>query len=188
MVTHPLLSVLPGRRLRVIVPLLLLAVAVTFAVFAGQSTLTSIVTPEGLWNLVLSGDPQTAHWILSTWEAAGAAPMAFFTAGIALLWLAALSTTLSFGCVWSAQQSPSGVWLRSGLVMAWAQWVGAILGAVSVVATLAILRGSLTWPWLLTARWCQILDSVIFGLGLLYAAAGAVVMVAAPLRRTLEYR
>src|SRR5882724_5990289 len=119
MLTHPFLSVLPGRRLRVIVPLLLLTMVAALAQLAAQSPLESVVTPNGLVSLMLAGDSETAHWIVTTWRMAGVLPMAFFAAGLSLLWFTVVSTMLSFGCVWAAQKFPDRRWLNAGLGIAW---------------------------------------------------------------------
>ncbi len=174
-IKHPFSAVLPGRRAGVFVPLLCL----TTAAWAGKEfinrNLETALTPDGFISIALAQDSQTAQIILHSWTQAGLLPYAFFSLGLQFLWLVSFSTTLSFACVWASQKMMIEDWVEIGKLLAWTQWMGALVGAAAGITVGFLLGGRLESPWPAFAYWFTLYELLAFAFGAAYAAGGLVV-------------
>jgi len=70
-----------------------------------------------------------------------------------------------------------------GVVLAWGQWLAAILDAVENLGLTLILFASVVSPWPEIARWCATLKFALILLGLVYALYGLAVAIVSRLAR-----
>ena len=133
--------------------------------------LNSKRTPLGIVALELAGTPRKARQVIAAWDVA-AQQRAKAAVRLDYLFLVTYSTAVSLACMLAA-----GRWhkrsrmARTGIVLAWAQWVAGLLDAVENAALLRMLQGRLEQPWPRIAQTCAVPKFAIVGLGLLYALA-----------------
>lgn len=167
---HPLETILPDKRARVFLPLLIATLAVTFAFrFIGPATPTIV-------DFELAGTVTKATDIIAAWS-----PMerihAGFSLGIDYLYMPIYSTTIALACVWAVTVLRSGAWKSIGLALAWGLWLAAIFDAIENLALIGNLFGTPIEPYPLIAQVCAALKFGLILPGLLYIIAAVVARV-----------
>ena len=177
---HPLAAIPAGRRARVFVPLLVATFALMLGVFAPiEAELRTPECPQGIVSFELAGDETTAEEIIASWDAR-ARLVAAFGLGIDYLFLVVYSTTIALGCVWAAGVlgAVSPALAALGMLLAWGQWLAAVLDAIENVALWTLLRDGVRPPWPAVAWWCAAPKFALVVAGILFTLAAAVVRLA----------
>jgi hypothetical protein len=157
---------IPKQRRALIFWVMLALTVVINRLMAGP--LTTPAAPYGIVSLELAGTEANARAILDSWNAAAQA-QALFGVKLDYLFLLTYSTAISLGCVWAASLVRDRHWLaRTGLYLAWLQWLAALFDAIENVGLLNMLGGRTAQPWPLIAQWFAIPKFALIVLGLLY--------------------
>ncbi len=161
--THPFQSTQPKKYRQVFVPLLGLTV-ILILIFS------AIPLNPGLVQFELN-----AEQVLKSWDEA-AKTRAAFSIGLDFLFLVVYSTTISFACVWATKVFASHkLPLASvGIILAWGQWLAALLDLVENIALVRILFGYEMDFSPQIAKWCAIFKFSLIALGLLYAGVSGI--------------
>jgi hypothetical protein len=152
------------------------------------------VAPMGIISLERAGDPVTAKGIISFWDRWEGRPFAIQAIEIDFYFLVFYSTTLALGCVIAADRfyligsatgsapsepgqdsRPLSPWTRLGnlgILLAWGQWVAALLDVCENEALLRMLRHEPTRLNTAISWICADLKFALIGLGILYASVG----------------
>jgi hypothetical protein len=170
---HPFEAIPADKRRAIFVPLLVLTLFVMAVLNTVGDLLKTEAAPQGIVSFELAGDVPTAQAILDSWDLART--HAGFSLGFDFLFLVVYSTTIAFACVWVAcALRDHWRWLVSaGLLLAWGQWLAALLDAIENTALLVTLLDSPTAPWPQIARWCAVPKFALVFLGLAYVILGA---------------
>jgi len=127
------------------------------------------VEPRGIISLELAGDVPTAQQIVESWDMSSQRN-ALFSMRLDFLLTIAYSNTIGLGCFWAAEtistdaQGVSAV----GIILAWSQWLAALLDVVENIALLSMLCISVTQPFPTIALWCAVPKFELIVAGLLY--------------------
>ncbi len=141
--------------------------------------LKSAAAPSGIVSFELAGDLATAQGMVASWS-----PTARVFAGLSLgldyLFMAAYASAIALGCVLVARglAARAGFLATAGIVLAWGQFLAAILDATENYALIQVLLGSKDALWPALSWWCAVPKFAIIGVGLLYVIVGAVVLLA----------
>lgn len=165
--THPLQALAPSHRVALFLVAFVLALAVMRAFSWAEPRLESSGFKGTQYQQ--AGTAQKAQEILSAWGPYGRT-VAAFSLGIDYLFLVCYSTLFALGCLWAANKVLAPV----GLLLAWGQWLAALLDASENTALLAMIFGAPTDTLAATARWCSISKFTLIALGLAYIAVGAI--------------
>ena len=174
-IPHPLRIVKTGQRARVFVPLLLGTLAVGAVLRSVDEPLRTAAAPSGIVSFEFAASVEGARAILASWDGA-ARVHAAFSLGIDFLYLVLYSTTIALACLWAADGLAARRWplAHAGTWFAWGQWVAALLDTVENTALWLLLVGPVLAPWPRIAAICAAPKFALVGVGLLYAAYGAV--------------
>ncbi len=172
---HPLATTSAAKGWTLFVPLLVLTLVVMAVLQVTGTHLKTEAAPQGIVSFELAGDVPTAQEILDSWDVR-AHSHAGFSLGFDFLFLVLYSTTIAYACVWlpGAFRDTWRLLASAGLLLAWGQWLAALLDAVENAALLVILLDTPAAPWPQIARWCAICKFALILLGLLYALVGAI--------------
>ena len=152
------------------------------------------VAPRGIISLERAGDPVTAKGIISFWDRWEGRTFAIQAIEIDFLFLVFYSTTLALGCVIAADRfyligrakgdapaeagqdsSQLSGWTRLGnfgILLAWGQWMAALLDVFENEALLRMLRHEPTRLNTMISWICADLKFALIGLGITYASIG----------------
>ena len=175
---HPLESIPSPQRRRVFLPLLVLTLVVMAVLNGVGGPLVTRAAPQGIVSFELASDVSSAQSILDSWDARARAH-AGFSLGFDFTFLILYSTTIACACAWGTK-GLGKVWrpLASvGPVLAWGQWLAALLDAVENTALWVILANGPSVPWPRLAWWCATIKFTLVALGLLYALLSGLWMV-----------
>lgn len=169
--SHPFQTISAGNYVLLFLPLLALTILLT-------AVLSAIPLKPGIVEFELAGSTSKVREIVSSWGEAGQIRAAF-NLGLDFLYLVIYSTTIGLACIWVTNAIQAyGLPLTSvGILLAWGQWLAALLDVVENIALAIILFGSVTAPWPQIAKCCAIPKFGLVILGLLYAGVGAFVRV-----------
>jgi hypothetical protein len=181
---HPLATIAPEKRWLIFVPLLVMTLAVMGILQATSAPLTTDAAPQGIISFEFAGDVPAAQQIVDSWDAQ-ARGHAGFNLGFDFLFLVLYSTTIAFACAWIAGSFQGGLksLAAAGLLLAWGQWLAALLDAVENTGLLIILLDAPAAPWPQIARWCALVKFALVILGLVYALLGAIWAASRAVRR-----
>ena len=172
---HPL-SLIPEKRRRPILILLLVLTALTIGGMQGVSgPLSTAAAPAGIISYEFAGDIPGAQAILDSWSAPVRVRVGL-NLGLDFLFLALYSTTIACVCAWIAGALPAAA-AALGIALAWGQWLAALLDTVENIALLNILLNAPASPWPQIARLCAVFKFALVFLGLLYALMGGIWLV-----------
>lgn len=176
---HPFQAISVGNYMLIFLSLLVLTILLT-------AVLSAIPLKPGIVKFELAGSTSKAREIISSWGAAGQIRAAF-NLGLDFLYLVVYSTTIGVACIWAANVLQAhGLPLASvGILLAWGQWLAALLDVVENIALAIILFGSVTDPWPQIAKWCAIPKFGLVLLGLLYAGVGGFVQLGSTLFQSI---
>jgi hypothetical protein len=174
-----------SEQKRAFIALLALTLAVMVSLSALGRPLNTKVAPAGIVSFELAGKLPVAQSIVESWGQTGRV-YAGLNLGLDYLFMVAYSSCISLGCVLVARSlARRGESLSSvGMLLAWAQFVGAaLLDAMENYALIQVLLGSQQAWWPAVARWCAIPKFLIVAVGLVYVGVGAVLAVVTKARR-----
>jgi hypothetical protein len=165
--THPLAAIVPEKRLRIFVSLLIATLVITFLFrFIGPASPTIV-------DFELAGSVPKAQAIVDAWSETDRI-RAGFSLGFDYLYMPVYSTTIALACVLAAFVLKSKAWRSIGLLLAWGLWAAALFDAIENVALLTILLSSNVAPYPQIAQICATIKFALILAGLLYAAVGLI--------------
>lgn len=177
--THPLAAISPNQRARVLTPLLLATLIITFlfrfigpAQPAGGGTPTVSGTPT-IVDFELAGSVDQAAQIINAWNENDRI-RAGFSLGFDYLYMPVYSTTIALACVMAAGALKRKTWASIGLLLAWGLWLAAFLDAIENLALFTELLGGNVAPWPQVAQICAAIKFGLILLGLLYVVGGVI--------------
>lgn len=113
-----------------------------------------------------------AAQVIKSWDEAEKIRAAF-SLGLDFLFIVVYSNTLSLGCIYAANIFKQRIPLESiGILLAWAQWLAALLDIGENIFLLNILFISVVNPWSQLARWCAIFKFILILVAVLYTLSG----------------
>jgi len=123
-----------------------------------------------------------AEQVIKFWDEV-ARIRAAFSLGLDFLFLVIYSNTIALACIGAAKvlQARQLPLVTVGTLLAWGQWLAALLDGVENIALVNILFSSVITPWSQLAKWCAISKFSLVILGLLYVGIGIVVKVGSKL-------
>jgi hypothetical protein len=172
---HPFEALGADERKPIFLSLTALTLIVMGVLNATGDPLKTPAAPQGIVSFELAGDGPSAQAILDSWDCQARAH-AGFSLGFDFVFMLLYSSTIGLACVWAARVLPGRYrpLVAVGLMLAWGQWLAALLDMVENVALLVILLDSPGAPWPQIARWCAVPKFALVFLGLGYVALGAV--------------
>lgn len=179
---HPLAAVPDGRRRGVFLAVLATTLAVMGVMGALDGPLRTSAAPQGMVSLELAGDAARAERILDSWGARGRR-MAALSLGLDVLFLVLYATANALACLWAGRVLAPRALARLATPLAWGQWLAGGLDAVENAALAVVLVDGPEGPWPALARAAAVPKFALVAMGLLYAALGAAVALAARARR-----
>jgi hypothetical protein len=172
---HPFESLPTHKYKQIFVPLLVLTLAtlVVFRLLGGP--LQTGAAPQGIVSFEFAGDVATAYSILDSWDAQAQA-YAGFSLGFDFVFLVLYSNTIGLACIWvgRAFRERRRPLATVGRLLAWGQWLAALLDSVENVSLLVLLLGTPAAPWPQIARWCALPKFGLILVGLVYVVLGLV--------------
>jgi hypothetical protein len=175
---HPFVWLSASGQKRGFIVLLALTLAVMVSLNALGRPLNTEAAPSGIVSFELAGRLSVAQRMVESWGQRGQV-YAGLNLGLDYLFMVAYSSCISLGCVLVARRLSRRINFLSsgGVLLAWTQFVAALLDAVENYALIRILLGSQQELWPAVARWCAMPKFLIVGAGLLYVAIGVVLTI-----------
>lgn len=168
--THPFQAISAENYGLIFLPLFALTLLLTI-IFLAIPLRPSIIKFE------LAGNLSNVRKILRDWDEVGRLK-AGFGLGLDFLYLVTYSTTIGLACVWAASllQSYRLPLASVGILLAWGQWLAAVLDILENIALVTMLFGFVRNPLPQVAKWCAIPKFGLILLGLLYIGASIIVL------------
>lgn len=165
---HPL-HLIPSGLTHWLVLGLLVALILGLAPKTNHPSLTTKQAPCGILSLELAGNEEKASAIIASWEK-GALNDALSSLYWDNFFLLAYSTAIALSCVMAADRlhAPGTLEYNLAILLAWAQWLAALLDRTENFAIEKMLRGAVKSPWTQIARWCAIPKFIIIFAGIGY--------------------
>jgi hypothetical protein len=174
MILHPLEYATPVAQKRWFMLLCIATILVMVALNIVDIPLKTAVAPMGIVSFELAGELTTAQAMVRSWNH-NAQIYAGFSLGFDYLFMVLYSTTIALACVMAVRRFNLR-WRMVALVgsiLAWGQWVAAILDGVENYALFVLLLGSKNPLWPEVAWWCAIVKFSLVMLGIGYSLMGA---------------
>lgn len=166
-----------SARKRTLVIALVLSLVLLTAMRILDAPLRTAAAPRGIVSFELAKDGSASRQILDSWNA-HAKTHAALSLGLDYLFLIVYAVFISMACVQvgRALQRRSPSLARLGGILAWAQFLAAILDAIENLALIFLLLNS-ERLWLpAVARGCAIIKFTIVGAGFIYIGSGLLVI------------
>ena len=130
---------------------------------------------QGIVSFEFAGTFDSAHRILASWGAQGQIS-AGLSLGFDYLFLVVYAIWIALGCVLVARAMQYRVTILKpiGFILAWAQFLAALLDAIENYALIRVLIGSTEDLWPALARTCAGPKFLIISAGLLYILLGLI--------------
>jgi hypothetical protein len=157
---------------------LVLTLLLMFALNLIGAPLITEASPSGIISFEFAGTVSNARSMIESWGDDGQFPSGL-SLGLDYLYLFSYSITIALGCVLVSQSLSSRVRTLplAGVILAWAQFLAAILDALENYGLIRVVFGSGNELWPAVARWCAGPKFLIVALGLLYVLAGVLLVV-----------
>jgi hypothetical protein len=180
---HPLESIQARQRRPIFALLLILTLLVIIGMQAVSGPLTTAAAPSGIVSYELARDVAAAQAILDSWDA-GVRVRVGLNLGLDYLFLVLYSTAIACACAWigGALRERLRPLASLGSLLAWGQWLAALLDAIENAALLTMLLDAPARPWPAVAWWCAVPKFALVLLGLLFALVGGILLVLIPKR------
>lgn len=181
---HPL-HLIPSGLTHWLVLGLLVALILGLAPKTNQRSLkTSGKAPCGMVSLALAGNQQKASAMIASWQEKGAVNDALSSLYWDNFFLLAYSTAIALSCVMAADRlhAPGTLEYNLAILLAWAQWLAALLDRTENFALEKMLRGAVKSPWPQIAWCCAIPKFIIVFAGLCYVAIAVIIDLVALLK------
>ena len=171
---HPFESIPPGKRSAIFIPLFVLTIAVMVILNVVGAPLTTEAAPLGIISFEFAGDVSTAQAMLDSWDAQTHV-RAGFSLGFDFLFMVLYSCAIACACAWisGGLRDVAAPLATAGLMLAWGQWLAALLDVVENTGLWITLSNSPSAPWLRVAWWCAAIKFTLVILGLLYTILGS---------------
>jgi hypothetical protein len=157
-VSHPFERIPRGRIRYYALPLVVLDVLVGAPLLANVEAGPGL---RGLTALALSGSPESAATVLSTWTPTDRIHIAFAN-GLDYSWGFLYANTMALACVWAGRLSDSRWWTASASLLAWLSWLVAILDVPENISYYQMIRGLNRSPYPEVLASCVIIRTGIF--------------------------
>ena len=179
---HPL-ELIPNGLAGWLVLGLLVALSLGLAPKTNQRSLTTKQPPWDIVSLELAGNEEKASAIIASWEK-GEVNDALSSLYWDNFFLMAYSTAIALSCVMAADKlhAPGTLEYNLAILLAWAQWLAALLDRTENFAIEKMLRAAVKSPWPQIARWCAIPKFIIVFAGLGYVAIAVIIGIVALLK------
>ena len=158
---------------RVIFVSLLMSAILLFAMRTIDAPLRTRMAPRGIVSFELAKNYDTSQQILNSWNAE-AKINAALSLGLDFLFLISYALFISVSCiqVGAAIKVDHSIFLKTAIVLSWAQLLAASFDAIENLALIQLLLNS-SRQWLTgLARWCAVLKFSIVGAGLIFIFGG----------------
>lgn len=130
--------------------------------------------PLGIISYELAGTEENAGNILNSWDNEDKV-YAGFNLGFDYLWMIFYSTTIALGLVWTADAlNLTGRLSTAVNLLAWGQWLAALLDALENDALLTMLFNEPATPWPQIAFLSAVIKFALVILGILVVLGGAI--------------
>ena len=171
---HPFQAIPSEKFNKGLNPLILITLISMFVMNWISAPLNTPAAPNGIISFELAGTREAIHSILASWDTE-AQLTASLSLGLDYLFLVIYSTAIGMGCIWaSGVFTPRGSFLvTTGVLLAWGQWLAALMDGVENAALIRLILGEIQSPWPQIARICAIIKFSLIALGLLYVFLGA---------------
>lgn len=139
--------------------------------------LVNETAPQGIVSFEFAGTLDAAHRMMESWGEKG-----LISAGLSLgfdyLFLVVYALCIALGCVLVARAMQNRVksLFAIGALLAWAQFLAAVLDAIENFALIRVLLGSSAELWPTLARFCAGPKFLIVSAGLLYIIIGLILL------------
>lgn len=156
----------------------ILSIVVMVSLQVTGGPLRTDVSPRGIISFEFAGELSLAQRMVESWGQKGQV-YAGLNLGLDYLFLVVYACAIALGCV----MVTGGLLLRmqflssAGVIIAWAQFLAAVLDGVENYGLIQILVGTDNEIWPVVAKWCAGPKFVIIGFGLVYVIIGAVLAV-----------
>ena len=140
-----------------------------------DGSLKTTAAPSGIISFQFAGDFAHAQQILSSWDAE-AKVHAALSLGIDYLFLVTYALFISIACVHIAKilKLRLPIVAAAGFLLAWAQFLAALLDAVENYALIRLLLGSQQKLYPSMAWGCALIKFTLVGMGLAYMLVGII--------------
>ena len=162
-----------AARKRMIIISLAVSVILLLAMRNLDTPLRTHTAPRGIVSFELAADYEASQRILGSWSTR-AKINAALSLGLDFLFLIVYALFISLSCVQiaTALKDDHSIFFHAGVVLAWAQFLAAVLDAVENLALIHLLLNS-SHRWLpCLARWCAIIKFSMVGAGLIFISGG----------------
>ncbi|MBN1636374.1 MAG: hypothetical protein JW920_07660 [Deltaproteobacteria bacterium] len=173
-ISHPFEKLSLSVKKRAFLVFLVLALVIMALLNIIGAPLITDAAPAGIVSYELAKNIDMTAGILASWD-----ETARISAGLSLgfdyLFMVAYSVAIALACVLSAGLFRSAL-TSLGMILAWLQFVAAILDAIENYALIRLLYGAVSQPWPLIAWACAIPKFAFVLLGILYALVGLIAL------------
>ena len=172
---HPFRWIPQQRRKYLFIASVVATLLVSGVLTVMGQKLQNETVPHGIVSYEFAGDLVTATAMIESWGESGRI-LAGFHLGLDYLFLVLYSLAISLGCAMLATflASTYNVWTQSGVWIAWAQPMAALLDSIENAALYALLVGSQNGQLPQIAWWCAAVKFAIVILGLLYVIIASI--------------
>lgn len=164
---HPFEWLSPTAQKRALWLLLPLTWVVMFCLQRIGRSLVTTAAPHGIVSFELAGDAIRANAITDSWLSPGAHFDAGLSLGLDYLFMPLYASAIALCCV-LLSRSLSPMFVTLGALLAWAQFVAALLDAVENYALINVLQAEQGNLWPAVARGCALPKFMFVVLGLLF--------------------
>ena len=178
----------PSRRSRVFFVLLGITLALMISLQLIGAPLQTDAAPTGIISFELAGNLAASQAMLDSWDLQGQV-FAGLSLGLDYLFMVAYSITISLGCITvrGNLHSRFKLLIRLGILLAWAQYLAALLDALENYALIRVLLGTQNALWPQVALWSAVPKFLFVILGILFVILGALVTMV-PSNRSAQVR
>ena len=179
-IPDPIACISGSARKHALVSFFILTLVLMTAMHWLDAHLKTTPAPAGIVSFELAGNLESTRQIISSWDHAGQVRAAL-SLGLDYFFLVVYAFFLALACsqIARALRWSSRILAATGFLLAWAQFLAAVLDAIENTVLIQLLLGS-TQPALpLVARWCAVIKFTLVGAGLFYivgAGTGLFVM------------
>jgi len=176
-VRHPFVWLSESGQIRAFLGIFVFTLATMMCMNIIGHPLVNETAPQGIVSFEFAGTFEIAHLMMASWGEKG-----LISAGLSLgfdyLFLVVYAICIALGCVLMARamQHRVKILLPIGALLAWAQFLAAILDAIENYALIRVLLGSTENLWPALARLCAGPKFLIVLAGLLYIIFGLILI------------
>jgi hypothetical protein len=171
---HPFKSLSTSGQNRAFILFFILSIMVMASLQVTGAPLRTEVSPNGIISFEFAGELALAQRMVESWGPTGRI-YAGLNLGLDYLFLAVYACAISLGCVLVARRFDrrNAALANTGIIIARAQFLAALLDCVENYGLIQVLVGSRNDAWPLVAKWCAWPKFLIVGAGLIYVIVGA---------------